>query len=114
MTDETPKRRCICPGCDRAQKGNSQICPRCSRYVPAVLWLAIHDHADAWRSGGELQPFIAWSWDATINLASWEASRYRRAKRYGLEADAPGSAVYGLTPTGQIERTDLRRAMETA
>lgn len=95
--------RCICPGCDRASRGGSGICPRCSRYVPAEIWLAIHDHADAWNHAAAAEKsFIAWAWNLMVRLAAAEASRYRRAKRHAFEPDAPGRHRWVLDPDGAL------------
>lgn len=104
-------RTCVCSGCRRTPAEGQSICGRCSKHVPAEVWLAIHDHADAWRNGPlELQPFIAWSWDVTHRFAAHEASRRRYAKRRDMDPDHT-MHVYVITPVGEV--VYVRRVVET-
>ena len=96
-------RVCVCSGCRRMPAEGQSICGRCSKHVPAEVWLLIHDHADAYRTegAGPLASFIYWSWGVTLNYAAREATSRRYAKRGGLDPDQTANR-WIITPTGEV------------
>lgn len=94
---------CVCSGCRRTPAEGQSICGRCSKHVPAEVWLAIHDHADAYRNpeNESVESFIYWSWTVTLRFAAHEASRRRYAKRQDMDPDHT-MHVYVITPVGEV------------
>ena len=94
MSQDSTEVRCVALGCNRTcspDRSFTRICARCTGYVAADLWLAIHDHMDQMRVAGSttFHPFLAWCFQLLIQVAAHEAGRYRYARRAGREADIP-------------------------
>ena len=114
-------RVCVCSGCRRVPAEGQSICGRCSKHVPAEVWLAIHDHADAYRlvpttegftraDVEAMETFIGWSWNVTHRFAAHEASRRRFARRQDMDPDHT-MHVYVITPEGEVAY--VRRELST-